>query len=231
MKKFKLLASIASMCLAIAVLCFGVFAASSVTYTISGTISYEVSDFFMDITTRVYYLETENVSDSDMGTKATALQTATITDDAIVGYNYAGVKGTYAYDNGKHTVDGTVIVKRGDDATGLTLTSNALNVEFGKEYGSETKTKAYTYFVVITFKNYASRNLKVNYTVQNITIAAKEGSTVTTNVGTVLKGVTADGIAQNGEGRVVVGLTLKDKTKGIPSADENKWSLPITFVY
>ncbi len=54
MKKFKLTMSVSVMCLAIAVLCFGVFSATNVTYNIGGTISYEVEDVFVNITTKVY---------------------------------------------------------------------------------------------------------------------------------------------------------------------------------
>ena len=54
MKKLKLVMSIATMCLAIAVLCFGVLAATSVTYTIQGTISYDVEDVYVDVNTTVY---------------------------------------------------------------------------------------------------------------------------------------------------------------------------------
>ena len=54
-KKIKLLTSLSTFCLAIAVLCFGVFAAIKVTYTVSGSISYEVTDAHVDISTTVYY--------------------------------------------------------------------------------------------------------------------------------------------------------------------------------
>ncbi len=54
MKKFKLLMSLATMCLAIAVLCFGVFSATQVNYNIGGTISYEVTDAFVKVNTKVY---------------------------------------------------------------------------------------------------------------------------------------------------------------------------------
>ena len=54
-KKLKLLVSLSTFCLAIAVLCFGVFAAIKVTYTVSGSISYEVTDAHVDISTTVYY--------------------------------------------------------------------------------------------------------------------------------------------------------------------------------
>ena len=53
-KKLKLLVSLSTFCLAIAVLCFGVFAAIKVTYTISGSISYDVNDAYVKINTTVY---------------------------------------------------------------------------------------------------------------------------------------------------------------------------------
>ena len=53
-KRLKLLTSLSTFCLAIAVLCFGVFAAIKVTYTISGSISYDVNDAYVKINTTVY---------------------------------------------------------------------------------------------------------------------------------------------------------------------------------
>ena len=53
-KKLKLLVSLSTFCLAIAVLCFGVFAAIKVTYSVSGTISYEVNDAYVEMDTVVY---------------------------------------------------------------------------------------------------------------------------------------------------------------------------------
>ncbi len=54
MKKFKLTMTVATMCLALAVLCFGVFSATNITYTIGGSISYEVNDVFATVETDVY---------------------------------------------------------------------------------------------------------------------------------------------------------------------------------
>lgn len=54
MKKFKLAMSLATMCFALAVLCFGVFSAMQVNYNIGGTISYEVTDAFVKVNTKVY---------------------------------------------------------------------------------------------------------------------------------------------------------------------------------
>ena len=52
MKKFKLTMTVATMCLALAVLCFGVFSATNITYTIGGSISYEVNDVFCNCRNR-----------------------------------------------------------------------------------------------------------------------------------------------------------------------------------
>ena len=54
MKKGKLLSSIVSLCFALAVLTFGVFAAQQVNYTLSGQISYEVSDAYVEVQTAIY---------------------------------------------------------------------------------------------------------------------------------------------------------------------------------
>ncbi len=72
MKKFKLLVSVASMCLAVAVLCFGVFAATnSINYQISGQVKYEINESIVDITTKVYYskhITSNNLISSDIET-------------------------------------------------------------------------------------------------------------------------------------------------------------------
>ena len=54
MKKFKMLTTIASIAMCLAVMVFGVMAANQVTFSITSTISYTVQDVFVDIETRVY---------------------------------------------------------------------------------------------------------------------------------------------------------------------------------
>ena len=48
-RKFKLFATVASLCLCLALMAFGVYAASSVNYKASGKVSYEVKDLLLDI--------------------------------------------------------------------------------------------------------------------------------------------------------------------------------------
>lgn len=49
-KKFKLFASLASLCVAVALLVFGVYAASKVTYTLNNTVTYKFENAFVKVT-------------------------------------------------------------------------------------------------------------------------------------------------------------------------------------
>ena len=70
------------MCLSIAVLCFGVFSAVSVSYSISGTISYTVTDAFVKVNTKVYSGTNQYTTDEKLSTLATNLATGTPTVSA-----------------------------------------------------------------------------------------------------------------------------------------------------
>ena len=72
-KKVKLFVTIASFCLAVSMLAFGVYASSSVSYTVSGSLSYKVSDVLVSVSTQLYVL--------DPNTKYTA-DTVASADDA-----------------------------------------------------------------------------------------------------------------------------------------------------
>ena len=87
MKKFKLTMSVATMCLALAVLCFGVFSATQVTYTIGGSISYEVNDVFADVKTRVYASSFKDKS--TLSTKVSTLaESGDVSDLTDTAYKY-----------------------------------------------------------------------------------------------------------------------------------------------
>ena len=57
-KKVKLMSTIACLCLSIAMMMFGIFAATNVSFNLSSTVSYTVQDVFVEITGHVY-LETD----------------------------------------------------------------------------------------------------------------------------------------------------------------------------
>ena len=87
MRKFKLFATISTICLALAVFCFGVFSATQVTYTIGGSISYEVTDVFANVKTRVY---TSNFNDKNnlSSTVNTIAQTGDVSNITDTNYEY-----------------------------------------------------------------------------------------------------------------------------------------------
>ena len=61
--------SISTLCLAIMVLCFGVFSATNITYTMGGTVSYEVEDVYCKITTKVYKRQAQRTEEVKKLTK------------------------------------------------------------------------------------------------------------------------------------------------------------------
>ena len=50
-KKMKLFSTIASLCLAVALMAFGVYAATTVNYTVGGTVSYTMNDVLVTVST------------------------------------------------------------------------------------------------------------------------------------------------------------------------------------
>lgn len=54
-RKFKLFATVASLCLSVALMAFGVYAATTVNYTVSGSVTYEMNDALVSIATTVTY--------------------------------------------------------------------------------------------------------------------------------------------------------------------------------
>ena len=67
-RKFKLFATVASLCLCFALMAFGVYAAASVSYTIKSSVSFEVADVFADIS---YTYNTKIGGNVAEGTKTT----------------------------------------------------------------------------------------------------------------------------------------------------------------
>ncbi len=77
MKKLKLVMSIATMCLAIMVLCFGVYSATNITYNIGGSISYQIDDVMVEVTTRLYK-KSEQLSQTDLRAKARDIENVSL---------------------------------------------------------------------------------------------------------------------------------------------------------
>ena len=52
-RKFKLFATVASLCLCLALMAFGVYAAGQVSYTTSGSVSFKIADVYVDVSSKM----------------------------------------------------------------------------------------------------------------------------------------------------------------------------------
>ena len=82
-RKFKLFATVASLCLSVALMAFGVYAASTVTYTVSGSVSYTMDDVLVTVTTKTAY-----VTDDHAGHADGAVTELTYANETTVGTPY-----------------------------------------------------------------------------------------------------------------------------------------------
>ena len=140
-RKTKLFFSLASLCFSLAVLCFGVYSAMSVSYSISGSVSYEVTDAFVDITTTVYSSNVIATTDEELLSLANEFVN---TIPSTIGDNKT-VTHVSEYDDvfDFNTLTGTL-----DENNGYTP-ETSLDLTFG------TTENVYTYFVVVNIKNLA----------------------------------------------------------------------------
>lgn len=216
MKKFKLLASIASMCLAIAVLCFGVFAASSVTYQISGTISYDVSDVFVNVKTTVYSYA-NNLSEANLKTYADAIAAKNAVAATQTDVTVGSGKATFTYVTGKtgdYAYGGTPSGIIGGTANELTTSTDGLKLTYNNS--------AYSYFIVINVKNLASKSLKITPDNANGAWGANVNSYHYVSA-------SSTGVAKDTSTNLVIAMSIIDKKVAINSG--NTFSLKLTFAY
>lgn len=129
MKKLKLLSSITLMCLAMAILCVGVLSAVNVTYSIGGSINYEIQDVYVKIKTKIYKSEDQRSAQELQDDVTTLAQTSL---DSIT-YTLSQDKGEY----NSFTNQGT------SSATGIDIS-----------FGESTDGKIYyTYYLVVNVEN------------------------------------------------------------------------------
>ncbi len=192
MKKSKLLLSLAMMCLSIVVLCFGVLAATSVTYSISGTISYTVTDVFVKINTSVFGVKAQQDKATVIANVKT-LETKAL--DSIADSTYTLTQTMVEYDSSSAT---------GETVTHTAQTSESKGVEI--VYGGDNG--YYTYYIVINIQNLStSKNVYAKVT---DTTTADLNSIKTTNE-------YQNAITSNETKNIVIAYSIKDKTQGIDS--------------
>ena len=202
-RKSKLFLSLASMMFAVALLCFGVYAALSVTYTISGSVVYEVKDVFVNIQTSVYVSTLNTLTDETLlKENMTKLQNfEEVTNIADTDYSHT----LETYKDGDITQHGDVT----SEASGIPI-----------NYGTyQANTQGFAYYIVVNIKNYGTEQVGVsvqnNINAQNIN--SKIAVTKSTNID-------ARGENDYSEKNIVIALALDDATKSVSNVT---FSLPI----
>ena len=204
-RKTKLFFSLVSLCFSIAVLCFGVYSAMSVSYTVNGSVSYTIQDVFVSWTTRVYRM----TSTTPLGTTSTVAEENQANVSAIqalgagdsVGSGYEQLTGE-GYTNSDETYDienGTVT------NSGETYTPSFPVPSL--TYGSPSAAnQGYAFYIVIDITNYGTEIVNAKVSMNNTTLT----NTDYRYTNGINIPATADGTY--GKGRLVIGLALSDVT-------------------
>ncbi len=190
-RKFKLFFSLASLCLSVAMLCFGVYSAISVSYTVNGSVSYEVRDVFVNVELSVYRALSEVPVDSSKNT--TNLNTIQSAGDNIPAEDF----GKLSYTDSFSTYEGNTVTKPGEP---YEKTSPNIDLVYGSP---DNANQGYAFYIVIDIENLGSET--INAVVQNDIIPENTLTEKTSDIE----------IEAKNTGRIVLGLSLEDVTKGI----------------
>lgn len=112
MKKRKLLATIASLSLAIALLAFGVYSAGAVSFNISNTVTYTFADVLVDVNAKLYKVTSgtnsiiASSSLATMGTDSWTEVSGGVTNGTLK--SYTGSDGVYKQDTSASTVNSSI---------------------------------------------------------------------------------------------------------------------------
>ncbi len=151
-KKTKLFLSFCILTLCLGVLCYGVYAATNIQYTLSGHISYDVADsVFVDVDTTLYASSESTLLDSkaNLAQNMQDIVTKLEQDDTVSSVNLA--KQTYTdhqstYNNGNgNAIEGAAQFE--GSPLDLTFAPYELNVS------------SYAYYIAITISNYGQNSL------------------------------------------------------------------------
>ena len=205
-KKIKLLTSICTFCLALAVLCFGVFAAIKVTYTVSGTISYEVNDAYVNITTKVFLDSAKYAKASDFSARSQEIETKTLTELS-----------SFVSADGSTLTENTAL---GSTYNSMTATEQYDPTPIEVKYNSSSTPKVMAVYVVINVENLSDdTDLYIKVTDEsNMSIEDTNSFLYRTHDITELSTST--------QKNIVLGFALYDATQAIGSTEN-----PIEFNY
>lgn len=121
-RKFKLFATVASLCLSVALMAFGVYAATSVSYSVNGTVSYNMTDVLVTVTMQTEYVTDEHQGHSD-GAVTELSYANTQQVDTYTSYN---TDTNLPEGNGTHTADADINLNT-SSAWKLIITVSTIN--------------------------------------------------------------------------------------------------------
>ncbi len=187
-RKSKLFLSLASMMFAVALLCFGVYSAISVNYTLSGSVSYQVTDAFVEITTKVYASK-DLMDEETLKTSAQAIEESAF--DSIQTIYGAPVKEIPTFNS----------LTGGDTFT--PQVEHEIDIDYNQ---------AYTYFIVINVKNLSS-DVNVYAQITNKTDEQSLNSNIYTTK--VQEQIIKPQESENNGKNIIIAYSLKDPTQSI----------------
>ena len=201
-KKSKLFLSMASMVLTVALFCFGVYAALGVSYTISGSVVYQVKDVFVNIQTSLYMSKDTSLTDQVTLNDNVALfesnQSDVMTQTNTEKLAYSDGLSTYNPDTGEITNSGEAVSK----------TSANIPINYGSY---EAGAKGFAYYIVVKITNYGTEDVNVTVT-NNINSTAINSLTKVSGSTTISA---REGASNYSTKNIVIGLALDDATQSI----------------
>ena len=214
-RKSKLLLSLMSLCLSVAVLVFGVYSAMSVSYQVTGNVSYNVQDVFVKIDLSVYKSTLQNPLDLETHKgNITTIQNATslpVADTQVIAEMKDSVE-TYNIETGEVINPGATLE---DSYNGLDFVYGAPDVENTR--GTEASTmawefpednKAWAFYIVLDITNYGEDI--VNAKITNNTTGDTQNTYFEQTGGVNIPAKSGD---TYGSARLVIGLAVADVTK------------------
>ena len=176
-KRNKLWFSLATLCVTIAVLVFGVYSATSVNYSLGGSISYEVNDVFVNINTSLYLsnsteLTSGDLLDDSVGAIDSALSQGTFDSNLST---LGVVKSIVFQDNiyNSYTPEGGF-----DDSENPGVQNIPLNYGPFVQDTEAKEEKSFAYYIVIKIQNNGSN---VIHAILNLGDTSTYNSNISTN--------------------------------------------------
>lgn len=207
MKKIKLLVSLLNLCLCLAALCFGVFSALSINYTANGTVSYNITDVFVQISTQVYRSTAGNLTTEEV-LKTNAQSLTTLQQNQINTLQLEAT--TYSHSAESFDLSTLTLTNPGKPYTPEAADDIAINYGAYDSQVADDQRLGFAYYIVISIKNYGTQT--INAVVQNNTTNADSLNSYITETDSVNIDPRTD-MSSPGEQKIVIGFALLDPTK------------------